>query len=388
MRKGWVSYKFKDVATAVKGKLPKNKNEDGVGIPYLTANYLRSNTADFWIENLEGAVTAQEGDCLILWDGAGAGDLFSAKSGVVSSTMAVVTTNKSDILRDFLTLLISSKANYIKQTCRGTTVPHVSPDAISNMDLVIPPLPEQKRIVDLISSVDSYIDVLEQQAESARKSRSAVLHEMLSGGGEGWTETRLSEIASIRYGYTESASLIPNGPKFLRITDIQEGKVVWENVPYCQISDKELDSQKLLDGDIVFARTGATTGKSFLIKSPPLSVCASYLIRVRPNNEIIDSHFLSYYFSTDDYWNQVRASTSGSAQGGVNSSKLGNLVIKYPYTTQQFEIVSFIKSMDDSIFSTEKLIIETKQLRSGLLSDLLSGEHEIPECYDKVIGAA
>ncbi len=74
MFEGWVEYKFKDVATVVKGKLPRNKNEVGIGIPYLTASYLRSGKPDFWIENLEGAVTAEDGDCLILWDGAGAGD--------------------------------------------------------------------------------------------------------------------------------------------------------------------------------------------------------------------------------------------------------------------------------------------------------------------------
>ena len=191
MREGWVDYKFKDVASAVKGKLPKNKNEVGIGIPYLTASYLRSSKPDFWIENLEGAVTAEDGDCLILWDGAGAGDLFSAHRGVVSSTMAVVTIQNSKILREFLTLLISSKADYIKETCRGTTVPHVSPDAIANMDLKIPPLPEQKRIVDLISAVDSYIEAISHQSEkndksncllsSAQTLRAALLSDLLSG---------------------------------------------------------------------------------------------------------------------------------------------------------------------------------------------------------------
>jgi len=194
MRDGWVEYKFKDVAKAVKGKLPKSKNEEGIGIPYLTASYLRSSNPDFWIENLEGAVTAEDGDCLILWDGAGAGDLFSAQRGVVSSTMAVVTTQNSKILREFLTLFISSKAEYIKETCRGTTVPHVSPDAIANMELQIPPISEQKRIVDLISSVDSYIQVISSQSEKSKDNndllgsvtrfRSALLSDLLSGKHE------------------------------------------------------------------------------------------------------------------------------------------------------------------------------------------------------------
>ena len=184
MREGWVDYKFKDVATAVKGKLPKSKNEDGIGIPYLTASYLRSNQPDYWIENLEGAVTAEDGDCLILWDGAGAGDLFSARRGVVSSTMAVVTTQNSKILREFLTLFISSKADYIKETCRGTTVPHVSPDAIANMELKIPPLPEQKRIVKIINTFDEVIVKTVLTTNQAKELRSGLLSDLLGGEHE------------------------------------------------------------------------------------------------------------------------------------------------------------------------------------------------------------
>jgi type I restriction enzyme S subunit len=388
MRDGWVEYKFKDVATAVKGKLPKSKNEDGLGIPYLTASFLRSGKPDYWIENLEGVVTAEDSDCLILWDGAGAGDLFSAHHGVVSSTMAVVTTQNSKILREFLTLFISSKAEYIKETCRGTTVPHVSPDAIANMDLKIPPLPEQKRIVDLISSVDSYIDALQQQLESAKRSRNAVLHELLTAGGADWVSGIVGDISDLRYGFTESANWDPIGPKFLRITDIQEGSVDWESVPYCYISDSEKEAQLLKDGDLVFARTGATTGKSFLVTNPPVSVCASYLIRLRPNQSKVNPHYLSIFFQSEDYWSQVMAGTSGSAQGGVNASKLGKLKIDIPPLSTQAEISEIIQEMDTYTFGLQKAIRMSQNLRSGLLSDLLSGDHEIPASYDKVIGAA
>jgi type I restriction enzyme S subunit len=184
MRDGWQQVKFKDVATATKGKLPKAKNELGIGKPYLTANFLRKRIPDLWVQDLDGAVLAEDGDCLILWDGAGAGDLFSAVDGVVSSTMAVVKSQNRNILRQFLTLSISSKSSYIKDTCRGTTVPHVSPDAIAEMDLSLPPLPEQKRIVDLLSTVDSYIEALQRQVETTIELRSGLLADLLSGKHE------------------------------------------------------------------------------------------------------------------------------------------------------------------------------------------------------------
>ena len=84
-----------------------------------------------------------------------------------------------------------------------------------------------------------------------------------------------------QYGYTASAATEPIGPHLLRITDIQNGSVNWETVPYCDCPGP----QKFLleKGDILFARTGATTGKSFLIEECPTAVFASYLIRLRVN---------------------------------------------------------------------------------------------------------
>jgi type I restriction enzyme S subunit len=70
---------------------------------------------------------------------------------------------------------------------------------------------------------------------------------------------------SVDYGVTASATAIPIGPKFLRITDIQDDRVDWATVPYCDVEPAEADGARLRPGDVVFARTGATTGKSYLL---------------------------------------------------------------------------------------------------------------------------
>src|SRR3974390_1153872 len=98
---------------------------------------------------------------------------------------------------------------------------------------------------------------------------------------DGWQTKRLADVSTISYGYTESANIEPVGPRFLRITDIQGDRVDWESVPYCKIDSTELARYQLASGDIVFARTGGTTGKSFLVNEPPKAVFASYLIRLR-----------------------------------------------------------------------------------------------------------
>ena len=387
MRDGWVEYKFKDVATATKGKLPKNKNEVGIGIPYLTANFLRSNNADFWIENLEGAVTAQEGDCLILWDGAGAGDLFTAKSGVVSSTMAVVTTKSSNVLREFLTLFVSSKANYIKETCRGTTVPHVSPDAISNMELAIPPRPEQKRIVDLIYSVDSYIQALQQQLDSAKKSRNAVLHELLTSGADDWVETTLGEIANWGSGGTPKA----DNPDFYDgeipwcvIGDLTESDV-WETEKRITKLGLANSSAKVIDpGSVLLAMYGASIGRTG-ISAIPMATNQAIAFARCDTNLVLPKYLLAYLQTQKTKFVEMG---QGAAQPNISQTIIKSWPVALPPISYQDQLVSTMDVFNTTLFSLQSSIQASKALRSSLLSDLLSGEHEIPASYDKVRGTA
>ena len=98
---------------------------------------------------------------------------------------------------------------------------------------------------------------------------------------EGWIFASLKQISNkIHYGYTAKSSIQKSGTKYLRITDIQNNSVIWEKVPYCEIPEEKSDQFILKPNDLVFARTGATVGKSLLLKNPPKSVFASYLIRV------------------------------------------------------------------------------------------------------------
>ena len=158
----------------------------------------------------------------------------------------------------------------------------------------------------------------------------------------GWEVKQLGDFSSIRYGYTAKASTDNVGPHFLRITDIQDGQVDWSQVPFCKINDKDRAKFALQNGDIVFARTGATTGKSYLLREDADAVFASYLILVRPTLEDLDPHFLSLYFQTRDYWEDVEAGTEGAAQGGFNASKLALLSIPIPPLEEQKRIVSVL----------------------------------------------
>jgi type I restriction enzyme S subunit len=159
---------------------------------------------------------------------------------------------------------------------------------------------------------------------------------------KGWETKDLAAVSAINYGYTESASSEPVGPRFLRITDIQDDQVDWDNVPYCKIEKADLPKYRLASGDIVFARTGATTGKSFLVNEPPEAVFASYLIRLRLLDKKLLPEFVLLFFQTAGYWQSIKDGSSGSAQGGFNATKLGALTIPVPPLAEQVRIVGLL----------------------------------------------
>jgi len=174
----------------------------------------------------------------------------------------------------------------------------------------------------------------------------------------GWQVKELAAVSAINYGYTESASSEPVGPRFLRITDIQDDDVDWGSVPYCKIESTDLPKYRLASGDIVFARTGATTGKSFLVDDPPDAVFASYLIRLRLLDKKLLPEFVSLFFQTGDYWQSIKDGSSGSAQGGFNATKLGALTIPVPPLPEQQRIVGLLDAMFAGI-ATAKANAET-----------------------------
>jgi len=193
----------------------------------------------------------------------------------------------------------------------------------------------------------------------------------------GWVWSTVQQIAeNIQYGYTQSATSDPVGPKFLRITDIQDGQVDWNTVPFCACSDDEHERYRLQTNDIVFARTGATTGKSYLIKSCPDAIFASYLIRLRLK-PVIDARFLAAFLDSPAYWSQIMIVRKGSAQPGVNASILATLKLPLPPLAEQGRIVEAIEQqltrLDAGVASLKAAQARLRRYKAAVLKAACEG---------------
>ena len=169
-----------------------------------------------------------------------------------------------------------------------------------------------------------------------------------------WAWTTVNDISkSILYGVSESAKS-EGKYKLLRITDIQDNQVDWGTVPFTDYDEDNVSSYILHDGDIVFARTGATVGKSYLIEGlSQKAIYASYLIRVQ-TFDLILPEYVKLFFESGYYWEQIELSSVGIGQPNVNGTILGNLNIPLPPFAEQKRIVIELERWFSLIGSIEK----------------------------------
>ncbi|WP_346997187.1 restriction endonuclease subunit S [Coprococcus comes] len=199
---------------------------------------------------------------------------------------------------------------------------------------------------------------------------------------ESWEWARWGTLSeSIQYGYNAPAQ--ENGRiKMVRISDIQDNSVMWETVPYCDIKEGEIDAYLLKPNDILFARTGGTVGKSYLVQEvPEEAIYAGYLIRTRYSNQLCPQ-YLKYFMESELYWSQLREGTIATAQPNCNGKTLGNMLVPIPPSHEQIRIVEKLNAVMthvieyDTVDSKSKHLnnIFSERLKKSILQEAVQGK--------------
>ena len=181
-----------------------------------------------------------------------------------------------------------------------------------------------------------------------------------------WRAVRLADVCSaVDYGYTASSSVEAVGPRFLRITDIVGPSLDWVDVPYCEIDDQAFEKFRLVEGDIVVARTGATVGYGRWVSPPEPSVFASYLVRFRPSDDV-NARFIGHVVESSTYKEFVKRSAGGAAQPNANAKVLGSFPFRLPDRASQDRIVSLVQPIDDLIENNRRRIVLLEQMTQAI----------------------
>ena len=166
---------------------------------------------------------------------------------------------------------------------------------------------------------------------------------------ESWHWERWGNLSySIQYGYNASAEATGD-IRMIRISDIQDGGVLWDTVPFCHINKSEINAYLLQKDDILFARTGGTVGKSLLIDNVPYpSIFAGYLIRTRYSN-MLSSLYMKYFMECELYWEQLRNGTIATAQPNCNGKTLAKMILPIPPYNEQIRITDKLEQVLEKV---------------------------------------
>lgn len=210
------------------------------------------------------------------------------KNAIASTGFVVIrATEKSD--SRFIYYLITEKSfvDYLSMVAKGSAYPAVDTEDFKKAKIKLPLLSIQQKIADILSAYDDLIENNNHRIELLEKSAQNLYKEWFvrfrfpnykqtkfeKGLPKGWEVKRLSEIVNTQYGYTASAESDEVGPKFLRITDIAQQKLTWDDVPYCKIGKNDILKYLIEPGDILIARTGATVGYAKRINKRSPKAC-------------------------------------------------------------------------------------------------------------------
>lgn len=196
-----------------------------------------------------------------------------------------------------------------------------------------------------------------------------------------WEIKTLKEISigTGMYGIGASAvNFSEKLPRYLRITDInEEGRLLHDDPK--SVDDTESHKYILNEHDIVFARTGNTTGKTYLYNSKDgVLVFAGFLIKFSINKEIACARFVKFFTETNFYKHWVRIMSMRSGQPGINGKEYAKLPMPMPKLKEQEKISTILSTWDKAIELKEKLIEKKKEQKKGLMQKLLTGEVRMP----------
>lgn len=322
--------------------------------------------------------------------------LDGLKNGIGAGTTELIVLRNPSIDNKYTFLFISSEEfiRHARNTYKGVVgQQRINLDFVKNYPMPLPPLSEQRRLVARIESLFAKLDAAREKVQSVLDShetrKAALLHAAFAGKLTAkwreennkracYAEEPLKNFVKTQYGYTEKSSFDIAGPHYLRITDIQGETVDWNNVPNCSIDETNYQKYSLHPNDIVVARTGATTGKSYMIGEDIDAVFASYLIRVQITNIRLLPKFLYMFFQSQEYWSQIMELSAGIAQPGVNARKIQSMMICVPSLPEQQESVRILDRLlareQRARQAAEETLAAIDRMKQSILARAFRGE--------------
>ncbi|QCD60778.1 restriction endonuclease subunit S [Streptomyces hawaiiensis] len=273
-------------------------------------------------------------------------------------------------------------ANYVTQT----SIAHLPRDKFVDMPLPLLSPSEQEAIGRVLDDTDRLINALESLIAKKRLVKQGMLQQFFDRAGRAPTgengvreERQLGDLLlrPPRYGINAAAVPLTSGtPTYIRITDIDDfGRFSAE----VGVDHPQSVNYRLNQGELVFARTGASVGKSYLYDPRDGElVYAGFLINIAPDPNVLNPAFFALFAQTKGYWDWVARTSVRSGQPGINGREFAQLPIYAPKIEEQNVIASTVSDIDNEIAVLGLRLDKARLIRTGMMQELLTGRTRLP----------
>jgi type I restriction enzyme, S subunit len=390
VRNGWQKRNLGELCTLISGRHldPKQQNTESRGIGYLTG------PADFgplnpvvsrWTEDPQAL--AKRGDILITVKGAGVGkiNLLDAESVAISRQLMSVRVADADYR--FIYAFLGWQFDYFQSRGSGATVPGLSREDVLGLQVLLPPLPEQRRIVGILDEAFDGIATAKANAEknlqNARALFESHLQAVFTQRGEGWVDRRLGDLATFRNGINFTRSSRGDSVRIVGVKDFQ--KSFWaplDKLDCVTIEGTLPDSDTLKENDLLFVRSNGNMeliGRCLLVGPVADRITHSgFTIRARFNGGGAMPKYLCHYLKSNKAKREMIDSGIGTNIKSLNQATLSALVIPLPPRAEQSRIVRQLEALDDETQRLESIyqqkLAALDKLKKSLLHQAFSGE--------------
>lgn len=354
MRKGWKYKRWKEVLTIINGKSQSAVVDENGEYPIYGSGGIMGY-ANNWLCPENCVIIGRKGNINK--------PIFVETKFWNVDTAFGLNANKEYLLPKFL-YYFCLDYNFERHN-KAVTIPSLTKADLLKIDIPLPPLSTQLAIVSELDKINELIRLKKEQLKDFDNLAQSLFYEMFGDPVEnekGWEVKKIKNIATEKLSYGSGASAVPfnKSVRYIRITDINEyGELKDEKVSPNIFDEKYL----LAEGDILFARSGATVGKTYLHKQNEIPcIYAGYLIRLRPNKLLVLPNYVYYYTKSNYYKSFICANQRVVAQPNINAKQYGDLDIPLPPLSLQRLFAQRIEQIEREKSEVQKSIQDLETL--------------------------
>ena len=331
---------------------------------------------------------------------------ISCINACTNQACCVLYPNNENNLKFLYYWIVIAKNELLKKSIGGGQ-PNINQITIKNLNFINLPYKNQQAIADFLDAkcadIDSLTEDIQKQIDILKEYKKSVITQAVTKGiapnvemkdsgiawigliPESWRIFRLKYLLAkpLQYGASETGiEFTKDLPRYIRITDIDENNHLKESGKL-SLSFEKAKPYILKDNCVLFARSGATVGKTFFYKrSYGLAAFAGYLIAAFTKSTLLCANWLYYYTQSNTYWNWVRQIFNQSTIQNIGADKYNNLPVTVPTLKEQQNIVDYLDAqcadIDAAIAGKQKQLDVLKEYKKSLIYEYVTGKKEVP----------